>query len=300
MYDTKYKFYLVFVLVIMTACQSKKKNDQNPMLFSKDNLVAWCVVPFDSMNRTPEERAAMLSDLGFKQFAYDWRLQHLPSFPAEINALKKHNIKLKSVWMWIDIDSGKILDETNEELLKMIKDNHVETEIWLGFSNKYFEGHTDEEKLKRAIDAVQYIKRRAEESGCTISLYNHGDWFGDPVNQIRIIEKIGSRDIGIIYNYHHAHDQIKEYPELLNKMLPYLKTVNIDGMRTNGPKILPVGEGEHELQMLKTLKASGFNGSIGILGHVENNDVKVVLARNLNGLKSLLQTMGEEAALATY
>ena len=291
------------VLTILFSCGSKKEGSNkadNAMLFSKNNLVAWCIVPFDSMQRTPEERAAMLHELGIKYMAYDWRQQHLPSFPYEIRALKNYNIGLKSVWMWIDIDSGKILDEANEQLLTMIKNARVNTEIWLGFGNKYFEGHTDEEKLNKAVEAVKYIDSRANELGCTISLYNHGDWFGEPLNQIKIIEKIGDNDIGIIYNFHHAHSQIKEYPEILSKMLPYLRTVNIDGMKIDGPKILPVGQGDQELKMLETLKASGYNGSIGILGHVENEDVKIVLERNLEGLKSLLKTMGEEQALATY
>ena len=28
-------------------------------LFEKPNLAAWCIVPFDSQKRTPEQRAAM-------------------------------------------------------------------------------------------------------------------------------------------------------------------------------------------------------------------------------------------------
>lgn len=290
----------LFLIVLSSACQTKREVANNDLLFARENLVAWCIVPFDSVNRGPEERASMLNELGFTQMAYDWREQHLPSFPDEIKALKAHNIKLKSVWMWIDIDSGAILDENNEKLLEIIKQNNVRTDIWLGFGNRYFEGHSDEEKLQRAVAAVEYIDGRAKELGCTISLYNHGDWFGDPLNQVRIIEAIGSKDIGIIYNFHHAHDQIEQYPELLSKMLPYLKTVNLDGMKVGGPKILPLGQGDHELEMLKTLKSSGYNGSIGILGHVENEDVKIVLERNLDGLKSLLKEMGEDKALETF
>lgn len=297
----KAKLFLFFLVAILSpACQNKREVPKNDLLFARENLVAWCIVPFDSLNRNPEERAAMLNELGFTQMAYDWREQHLPTFPDEIKALDAHNIKLKSVWMWIDIDSGDILDENNEKLLNIIKQNNVKTDLWLGFSNKYFEGHTDDEKLTRAVDAVKYIDKRAKELGCTISLYNHGDWFGNPLNQIRIIEAIGSEDIGIIYNFHHAHDQIKQYPDLLSKMLPYLKTVNLNGMKVDGHKILPIGQGDHELEMLKVLKSSGYNGSIGILGHVEDEDVKKVLTRNLDGLKSLLKEMGEEKALETF
>ena len=31
-----------------------------PALFARKNLIAWCIVPFDSKKRGPEERAAML------------------------------------------------------------------------------------------------------------------------------------------------------------------------------------------------------------------------------------------------
>ena len=35
-------------------------------LFRRDNLVAWCIVPFDAKKRGPEERAAMLEKLGLQ------------------------------------------------------------------------------------------------------------------------------------------------------------------------------------------------------------------------------------------
>ena len=60
--------------------------------FRPDNLVAWCVVPFDARHRTPAERADMLARLGFKRFAYDWRSEHLPTFDQEVRELKKRNI----------------------------------------------------------------------------------------------------------------------------------------------------------------------------------------------------------------
>src|SRR4051812_20241643 len=46
-------------------------------LFGRDNLVAWCIVPYDGKKRGPEERAAMLDRLGFRRFAYDWRAEHV-------------------------------------------------------------------------------------------------------------------------------------------------------------------------------------------------------------------------------
>ena len=290
---------LCLSVALLFSCQSDKKQD-NTLLFSKNNLVAWCIVPFDSLERTPEERATMLGELGLTQLAYDWRAKHLASFPDEIQALKSHHIGLKSVWLWIEPDSGKIPGNSNEQLFEMIRQNNVKTDFWVGFDNRYFEKLTEEQKLDSASKVVEYLEKRATEMGCGISLYNHGDWFGEPLNQIKIIEKTGLKDIGMIYNFHHAHSQIKEFPELLKRMLPYLKTVNINGMKAEGPQILPLGQGDQELAMLKILKESGYNGTIGILGHVENADVKVILEQNLKGLQSLLKAMGDDHALATY
>src|SRR5687767_13063684 len=61
-------------------------------LLAPDNLVAWCIVPFDAKKRGPQERAEMLAKLGFRKFAYDYRAEHVPTFDAELAALAKHKI----------------------------------------------------------------------------------------------------------------------------------------------------------------------------------------------------------------
>lgn len=67
-------------------------------LFARENLVAWCIVPFDARKRGPDERAAMLEKLGFRWFAYDYRPEHIPTFDAEIEALKRHRVGLLAWW----------------------------------------------------------------------------------------------------------------------------------------------------------------------------------------------------------
>ena len=57
--------------------------------FGKDNLVAWCIVPFDASQRSPSERAKMVRELGIKKVAYDWRAEHVPTFEEEIIEYKK-------------------------------------------------------------------------------------------------------------------------------------------------------------------------------------------------------------------
>jgi hypothetical protein len=40
--------------------------------------------------------------LGFSKFAYDWRAEHVPTFDAEIEALKKRGIEMAAWWFPTD------------------------------------------------------------------------------------------------------------------------------------------------------------------------------------------------------
>ena len=290
----RHAVYLLALSVFFSGACQKSQPAEKPepvkasnSLFEKDNLVAWCVVPFDNLHRGPVERAVMLNELGFKKFAYDWRDQHLPTFPEEVKALEANDIELTSVWWWIDGQGDELLNSGNRQLLNYLDSLDLNCDIWMSFDDRFFEDLDDSMKLKKATEAVVSLHNMVEPMGIKLQLYNHGAWFGDPHNQIKIIESTGFNDVGIIYNFHHAHEQIEEFPELLEVMLPYLNTVNINGMNVDGPKILTVGQGESEGDMLKVLEASGFAGNIGIIGHLEEEDVKLVLDRNMKGLKRI-------------
>ena len=56
------------------------------------DLFAWCIVPYDSKARTPEERIKMLKELGFTSYAYDWREKHLDKTAHELRLAKENGI----------------------------------------------------------------------------------------------------------------------------------------------------------------------------------------------------------------
>jgi hypothetical protein len=275
---------LIVSVLFLFRCQPEQK-DQLDM----DNYYAWCIVPFDSMNRTPMQRISMLKELGFESYAYDWRKRHLDEMAHELKLAEENDIDIYAIWMWINgKDSVGALSAENERILQIIEDTGTRTQLWIGVSEDWFEGLSADSSLLKAIYLVDYISLRAEELKCSVGLYNHGGWFGDPENQVQIIKSLPGRKIGIIYNFHHAHEHLKEYPDLVELMLPYLWAVNLNGMREEGPKILPIGEGDFEDTMIDILDCNGFDGPYGILGHVEDADVKVVLQRNLTGLRDML------------
>ncbi len=54
-------------------------------------------------------------------------------------------------------------------------------------------------------------------------------------------------------------------------MKPHLLALNLNGMRkTAARKILPLGQGDDDLALLKTISDSGYRGPIGILNHRRN------------------------------
>ena len=94
-------------------------------LFAPTNLVAWCIVPFDTKKRGPEERAEMLERLGFTHFAYDWRAEHIPSFDAEVEALQKHHIALTAWWF------PAALNDDAKAILACLERHHLRPQLWV-------------------------------------------------------------------------------------------------------------------------------------------------------------------------
>jgi alpha-L-fucosidase len=258
-------------------------------LFAPTNLLAWCIVPYDSLNRTPAERLAMLRRLGFSQYAWDWRQQHLKDLPDEIRLSREAGIQLRAVWLWVDDRTDRVgqLGDANRAVINAVVRAKLPVEYWVGFSANFFEGLDDAAAVRKGAAMVSYLRELAAATGSTVNLYNHGDWFGEPDNEVKIIRAAGERGLGLVYNFHHAHSQIAQFPELLARMMPYLRVVTLDGLRPDGPMILPIGVGTEERGMIKLLQASGFSGAIGILGHTEGEDVEKVLQRNLDGLRSI-------------
>jgi sugar phosphate isomerase/epimerase len=274
------------LLILLQACNTQQAN-KSDMIYHKENLLAWCIVPFDANERSPAERAAMLKELGIPAMAYDYRDRHIPFFSEEILALEKEGIRLDAVWLWVDPRYEELPGKANRAIMDILEESGVKTELWMGIPEQAFGDGDDEAKLAEAVKIAGRMLEEAEKIGCTLALYNHGGWFGEPENQVRIIEALGSEKLRIVYNFHHGHLQMDRFEELMDLMLPYLSVINLNGMRKGGPKIMTLGEGDRELEMLRIIRDSGYRGPIGIIGHTEGEDIRPVLERNLKGLEKL-------------
>ena len=240
-------------------------------------LVAWCIVPFDAKKRTPAERATMLKELGMTRCAYDWRAEHVPTFEAEILEYKKHGIEFFAFW-------GE-----HAEAFDLFAKHDIHPQIWRMMPNPGT--GSDAEKAQTAAAQLKPLAEKAKSLGCKLGIYNHGGWNGQPQNMVavcKILRAMGHDHVGIVYNFHHGHEHIKDWPRRWTMMLPYIHCLNINGMNPAAqPKILGLGKGQHELEMLQVVQRSGYNGPIGILDHRSELDAKKSLEENLNGLRWL-------------
>ncbi|MCE9630896.1 MAG: sugar phosphate isomerase/epimerase [Planctomycetia bacterium] len=245
-------------------------------LFRRDNLVAWCIVPFDAKQRGPEERAVMLEKLGFKHFAYDWRGEHVPTFEQEWDALAKHGVALDAFWS-LPPGFPKSLESFTQRGLK--------PSFWVMASAP---GELDQAaKVKHAADSLRKTAEAAAKAGCSVAIYNHGGWGGEPENMVAVCEEVNLPNVGIVYNQHHGHDHLPRFKEALAKMLPHLTFLNLNGMTAGGDKkgqkIMVLGQGDLDVELAKVICESGYTGPIGILNHT-GNDAEARLLDNLEGL----------------
>lgn len=282
------------------ASADEAKTARVAELFGRENLVAWCIVPFDAKKRTPEQRVAMLKALGFRRFAYDWRGEHLPTFDHEVELLQKEGIELSAVWF----PGG--LDASAKTILEVLKKRGVKTQLWVTGGG----GPTktpEEQKARVAAEAkrLQPICAAADEIGCTVALYNHGGWFGEPENQLEILASLAAgtppvKNVGIVYNLHHGHAHLDRFAKILDATTPHLFMLNLNGMydagEARGAKIVPLGQGARDLELLQAIVAGKYRGRIGILGHTQD-DAEARLKDNLDGLDWLVpQLLGSPAA----
>jgi hypothetical protein len=147
------------------------------------------------------------------------------------------------------------------------------------------------------------LVERTRKLGCPLALYNHGGWGGEPENMVAVTKLLreahGATHVGIVYNLHHGHGHLDRFPSALAAMMPYLHCLNLNGMTKDGDKrgmkILPLGQGDLDLQLLKTIRGSGYSGPIGILNHTDE-DAEARLKDNLDGLDWLVAQLDGKPA----
>jgi hypothetical protein len=265
------------LVVLLSLLAAVARASDNAAPFQRANTVAWCIVPFDGLKRSPAARAEMVRSLGLTKVAYDWRAEHVAEFESEILEYRRHGLEFFAFW------------NTHDEAFRLFKKHNLRPQIWQTAPSP--DGATQEERVVAAATRLLPAVQRTRELGSRFGLYNHGGWGGEPENLVAVCEYLrrvhGADHVGIVYNFHHGHAHIDRLAAALAAMKPHLLCLNLNGMMRDGDrrgmKIYPLGQGELDVTLLRLVSQSGYRGPVGIIGHTQD-DVELRLRDNLEGL----------------
>ena len=228
----------------------------------------------------------MISELGLTRVAYDWRKEHVPSFEEEILQYKKHGIEFFAFWSWHD------------SMEPLIQKHGIRPQIWLTVPSP--DAESQQERIEAAAAELLPIVDKTRTLGLKLGLYNHGGWGGQPENMVAVCDYLREHHhgghVGIVYNFHHAHHDLADFGDSFRKMKPYLLCLNLNGMADpstvdgNVNKILPIGNGKYEREMMQVVVQQGYDGPVGILDHRNDTDAQKSLQENLDGLDRIVET----------
>lgn len=273
------------ILFLLTSLFYGCKSDFAPIIDAKD-VSPWCIIGFDTKDRTPQQRIDLLKELGLSNYGFNKGKGDFSTMKTEFKLAKENGIAINSIFLWLNAKRDSIgkLSPSNQLILDNLKEIDNKPTIWVSFAENFFEGNSQENSIAFSIEMIKYIKTEAVAAGCELALYNHRGWFGNPHHQVEILEKLDDESLSMVYNFHHAHEFVDEFVEVAKMITPYLSFVNLNGVKKDGPEIMDLGKGDYEIKMIKHLLDNGYDGPWGILGHVKTEDVKEVLKRNLAGL----------------
>lgn len=246
----------------------------------------------------------MLQRVGIGALAYDWRDEHIPTFDAELSELRDHGVEMTAFWLsggYVTSEQGAWADPHLRAALEFVERNDLKIEMWKMLVGDDLQGIADmDARYDAAAAQVEVLAKLFNQRGCKYGLYNHGSWGGEPQTMVEVVKRVEANDVGIVYNFFHGHDQLDLIPEAFAAMLPHLMCVNLNGMNPQGPKILPLGSGVRDRQILQMIADSDYGGPIGLIDHRPEIDAEISLRENLAGMQAVLQDIGDEDALATY
>ena len=291
----------LLVLIPAAGGESRQRSAPAASAFAKTNLHAWAFEEYDAVSRSPAERAQVLETVGLTKAGYIGRnVERMKEFDAYVAAYNARKIELVAVWTPVNSDAP-LQEPQIQMFLEAVERHKLRIQWWVTLEQLKQGG---DQTIERAVSVVRNLNAEAVRRGLRLALYGHGrdSWFTQPENQLEIIRRLPQADaaVGIAYNFHHAHSQLDRFATVFPKMQPHLMAVNLNGMRAEGPMILPIGEGDREQQMIAVIHKSGFHGPVGVLHHQRSMDAAKGLARNIAGLRQILVAIGDSAGASTY
>jgi sugar phosphate isomerase/epimerase len=213
---------------------------------------------------SPEQQARFARESGFDGTVFD----HAQQIPERLRALDEAHLQLFFLWLTVDISNGQIKYEPGmEAAIEGLRGRG--TVVWVAIQGDDAGGAGAED---RTIQAVDRISDLASRSNLRIALYPHyGFYLPRFRDVVRVAERVGRSNVGVTFNLCHELRSgfDPEFPQLLDKAIPRLYGVTINGADRQGRDwstlIQPLGRGDYDVTgLVRTITKAGYRGPFGI------------------------------------
>ncbi len=247
-----------------------------------------CMEMHDAKQRSMEEQAVMLHELGFDGAGYPlWMDENLEK---NLAVLDKEGLKVFLLYATINLDQSPAFDPRLPDAMRKLRGRPVTICVLLrGFPPG------DERGMEPAVKVLRSLGDLARENGLRISIYHHtGDWTDSILFALKVVKQVDHAQVGVNFNLCHwlMVDGGKDYEPVLRDNVAKVFAVTINGAQV-GTKtwtdglIQPLDKGDFDNQrLLKFLDGVGYRGPIGIMCYGIPGDAREHLERSVRVWRS--------------
>jgi len=249
----------------------------------------FCIDWHDAKQRSFEEQAPMLKELGYDGVGHIW----LDRVAERLKSLDDVGLRLFQITMTVELAPDKApFDPRFHEVLTLVKGRDVQFALLV-------EGlkPSDPAGDPRAVEILRQMSDLARDSGAQLLLYPHlNSWVERIEDAVRVADKVDRPNVGVMFNLCHwlRVDKQRDYQRLLRMALPRLWAVSINGADSFDDQpgwdryIQPLDRGDFDLAgFLHTLRELGYTGPIGLQCYGIGGDTREHLARSMTAWRRM-------------
>jgi len=260
---------------------------------------AFCMDTHDSAQRTLEQQAALLKELGFDGAGHLW-LDHLDERLATLDAA---GLKLFQVYLRVDIGAQDTpYDARLDSSLPILAGRDVMLALLMTGAPP-----SDPAGDERGVALIREIADKARPFGVRVVLYPHAnDWLERVEDCVRLARKAERPNVGVMFNLCHwlKVDDEENLERVASEAAPFLYAVSIHGADRaseihagTGNWIQPLDSGSFDVRrFLSVLEKHGFDGPVGLQCYGIPGDAREHLTRSMGAWRAFSRQEGALSA----
>jgi sugar phosphate isomerase/epimerase len=281
------------------AYYTLNKLREKPAKTTKAAVGEWEFFPFcmshsDSAKRSLDDQAVLFSELGYPGCGHLSQELGYKGFGFPKNttvaqraaSLEKQGLRLKVAFVRMRLDAAQPIDMEKLKATMPILGKHKSMlgVLLLGDRKKDLDG--------KAVALLNQIADLANADGVELAIYPHSGDYTETVEQsIRVARKVNRpKQVGVMFNLFHWMnvERNQDLKTLLTEARPWLKMVNINGSSKNKAQVLPLDQGDFEIEnLLSILREIDYRGPIGLMCWGIGGDAREHLVSSMVKWKTL-------------